>query len=216
MEDPMDAAAEAFERLRADVAKLIAMTEVIRSTGTIDYSPTLGKIVNSLAAIEAHPAMTITPTSYQQQLTSSIEGVRYRLEGELRKSIDAVGRASSDLQGAIGIKREREAQRNWLVGTCALGVVVGFLAYAFVVGPAARALPASWHAPETLAAETMHQDFWQAGAELMQTGNPSSWAAMLQASRLQQKNLPALQACFNAVQRAGRPLRCTIIAPTEP
>lgn len=53
--EPQDAAAEAFEALRAEVAQLCTVLEGLPTTAP-DYSPTLAAIAQSLAAMEARPA----------------------------------------------------------------------------------------------------------------------------------------------------------------
>lgn len=60
-EEPEDAAAEAFEALRAEVIQLRAGVEslsaAIQGQASPDYTPTLGAIAKSLAAVEGHPAL---------------------------------------------------------------------------------------------------------------------------------------------------------------
>ena len=78
MSEPEDAAAEAFEALRAEVGLLRADLAGLKSAATAqatDYAPTLGAMANSLAAIEEHPALKLTPASFAARLVS-IETMR--------------------------------------------------------------------------------------------------------------------------------------------
>lgn len=127
--EPTDAAAEAFEGVRSDLAKVMVMLEANQSVGIVDYSLTLGKIAKSLAAIEAHPALKVTPAAHEQAVASSIDGIRSRLEGEMRKAIDAVTIASREIQRSIGAKREKRAQLEWVFMAGGLGLFLGALAW---------------------------------------------------------------------------------------
>ncbi len=74
--EPQDAAAEAFEALRAEVAQLRAVLEDLPTTAP-DYSPTLAAIAQSLAAMEAHPALRLTPDALASQVRQA-SGVNRR------------------------------------------------------------------------------------------------------------------------------------------
>ncbi|MHB8283155.1 MAG: DUF6118 family protein [Caulobacteraceae bacterium] len=208
--EPVDAAAEAFEGVRADLAKMMTMLEAAKPAQVVDYSLTLGRIAKSLAVIEAHPVMKVAPDAYQQSITLSIQGVSKRLEGEMQRAIDAVTLASREMQRAIGAKRERRAQLEWALMAGAWGLFLGILVWGQGSGPIARALPASWRIPETLAAATLNMDRWDAGARLMRVENPVEWAAILEGAKIERENRSALLTCWAAAQRAGRPQRCTI------
>ncbi len=65
--EPQDAAAEAFEALRAEIAQLRAALEGQPTTAP-DYSPTLAVIARSLSTMEAQPALRLTPEALSYQI----------------------------------------------------------------------------------------------------------------------------------------------------
>jgi Family of unknown function (DUF6118) len=54
-------------------------------------------------------------------------------------------------------------------------------------------------------------DRWQAGAELMQAGNPLGSQALAAASRLMSANADAIRGCQAAVAKAGKEQKCSIV-----
>ncbi|WP_394762187.1 DUF6118 family protein [Phenylobacterium sp.] len=74
-----------------------------------------------------------------------------------------------------GELRALDAQRRALLYAVAGGLIAGVVLYAGLAGPIARALPASWRVPERMAAATLGQDRWDAGARLMQDASPQGW-----------------------------------------
>ena len=73
--EPQDAAAEAFEALRAEVAQLRTALEGLPTTAA-DYSPTLAAIAQSLAIMEAHPALRLTPDALASQVRQASEAAQ--------------------------------------------------------------------------------------------------------------------------------------------
>lgn len=51
---------------------------------------------------------------------------------------------------------------------------------------------------------------------MMALENPTEWAEIAQGAKIERENRSALLACWAAVQRAGRPQRCTVSVPAEP
>lgn len=215
-----DAAAEAFEQLRAEVAQLRAAMEAFPSRFKLkapDYAPTLGAMAKSLEKIESHPALLLTPERYRADAYTVAEGVRQAIEPRLQQVMTTIAHASGDVRRFAGELRTREAQRTAVITAAAGGLAAGAILWSLLSGPAARALPASWHIPEKMAAATLHLDRWTAGSRLMESANPSGWAGMAAASQVWQANALALAACARSAEKREKAQVCKVIvrAPAE-
>ncbi len=168
-----DDPAAAFEALRAEVAGLRASVEQGRDGP--DYAPTLGKIAATLAEIEAHPALQLTPQNYGAEVRAATESLRCDLESEVQRALTTIGQASGEMRPFAGNLRTREMQRRALLYAVAGGLIAGVVLCARLAGPIARELPTSWRVPERMAAATLGQDRWDAGARLMRSADPATW-----------------------------------------
>ena len=116
--EPRDAAAEAFEALRAEVAQLRTALERLAPP---DYSPTLAAIAQSLAAMEAHPALRLTPQDLASQVRQASEaaqqqgpagaGERRAARGRGGRGPGAPGRAAAHRAGAGPPDRDHDPPR---------------------------------------------------------------------------------------------------------
>uniref|UniRef100_UPI0025DB2D93 hypothetical protein n=1 Tax=uncultured Phenylobacterium sp. TaxID=349273 RepID=UPI0025DB2D93 len=166
-----DAAAEAFEALRAEVTQLRAGVEglsaAIQGKASTDYAPTLGAIAKSLTAIEAHPALQIAPETFAYRLREATELSTQQGRRELGSAVQRVVTAGADLERlASGWRTGREQGRQVAIMT-AIGAGVGVILWVCFSGPIARALPAGWYVPERMAAATMRLDRREAGERIM-------------------------------------------------
>lgn len=213
--EPQDAAAEAFEALRAEVAQLRAVLEGLPTTAP-DYSPTLAAIAQSLAAMEAHPALRLTPDALASQVRQASEAAQQQGRRELANAVQRVDAAGADLERLAERQRTGREQVRQVAIMTAMGAVAGVIVWVCFSGPIARALPASWGVPEKMAAATLRLDRWEAGARLMQSASPSGWARLAQASEIEQANRTALEGCRAAAVRTGKPQRCSISLTAPP
>jgi hypothetical protein len=186
-DEPEDAAAEAFEALRAEVTQLRAGVEglsaTIRGQASADYAPTLGAIAKTLTAIEGHPALQIAPETLAYRLREATELSAQQGRRELGTAVQRVVTAGADLERlATGWRTGREQFRQVAIMT-AVGAVAGIIVWLCFSGPVARALPAGWHVPERMAAATLRLDRWEAGGRLMESASPTGWARLVEASR---------------------------------
>lgn len=216
-EEPQDAAAEAFEALRAEVAQVRAALEglgpLLRDTQGPDYSPTLGAMAKTLEQIESHPALRYTPDRYGFDVRAATESVRRSFEEDGQRALNVIWQASRDVSRFAGELRAREQQRTWLIRAGAGGVVVGAVLWALFSGPIARRLPTSWHVPETMAAATLGMSRWDAGEHLQRTGDPRSWNGVAIAYALWRTNSKELEGCARAATKSGKAERCTVTLP---
>lgn len=222
--EPQDAAAEAFEALRAEVTQLRAGVEglsaAIQDQASTDYAPTLGAIAKSLTAIQAHPALQIAPETFAYRLREAMELSTQQGRRELGSAVQRVATAGADLERlATGWRTGREQVRQVVIMT-AVGAAAGIIVWVCFSGPIARALPENWGVPERMAAATLRLDRWGAGARLMQSANPRGWALVAEGAELERENPIALQDCRRAASKSGKVQRCLVTlsqaAPADP
>jgi hypothetical protein len=212
--EPQDAAAEAFEALRAEVAQLRAALEGLPTTAP-DYSPTLAAIAQSLAAMETHPALRLTPQDIASQVRQASEAAQQQGRRELANAVQRVDAAGADLERLAERQRTGREQVRQVVIMTAVGAVAGVIVWVCFSGPIARALPAGWSVPERMAAATLRLDRWGAGEQLMRTADPTSWSGLVAGSRLEQDNAVVLEGCRRAVTRTGKAQRCAVMVNPE-
>ena len=212
-EEPQDAATEAFEQLRGEVAQLRGATEGLaeRLGPGPDYTPTLAAMAKTLERMEAHPALRRSAEEHSAALASAIEGTRRRFEAEAQSALTVIGYAAADIKRFAGELRSRQAQRRTVIYSLAGGAAAGALFWALASGPIARALPGRWLVPERMAAATLNTTLWPAGERLMRAADPAGWAGVAAASRLAHDNAAALQVCAKAAARAGHAQPCKVL-----
>jgi hypothetical protein len=206
-----DAAAEAFEALRAEVAQLRAVLESLPTTAP-DYSPTLAAIAQSLAAIEAHPALHLTPDALASQVRQASEAAQQQGRRELANAVQRVDAAGADLERLAERQRTGREQVRQVAIMTAVGAVAGVIVWVCFSGPIARALPASWSVPERMAAATLRLDRREAGIQILRTVDPALWNELAAGSRLERDNAATLDGCRAAALKTGKPQRCVVTA----
>jgi hypothetical protein len=177
-EDADTAGAErAFDALRAEVASL---RQAIDGQTVPDYALTLGAIVKELqavvarlAAIESHPALTMTPQRYAERVADATEHGRQAREREVRDAKVQLGEAVRRVEQLAGHLHTRLEQRQWVGAAVACGVVLG-IALWYVLP---SLLP--WGAGDWLAASLIGGGRWRAGEMLMQRASPQSYDRMV-------------------------------------
>lgn len=202
--------AAAFEALRAEVAQVRGALEGLPATAP-DYSPTLAAIARSLAAIEAHPALRLTPDALASQVRQASEVAQQQGRRELSNAVQRVDAAGAALERLTERQRTGREQVRQIAIMTAVGAVAGVIGWVCLSGPVARAMPMNWHVPERMAAATLRMDPWPAGAQIMRTADPVSWNDLEAASRLERVNHVRLEACRTVALKAGRPQSCPII-----
>lgn len=183
-----DDPAAAFEALRAEVAALRASLGEGDGRAAADYAPTLGKMAASLAKIEAHPALQLTPEAFAYQVRQARDAAQQQGSRDMSAAIQRVDAAGAGLERLAERQRTGRKQVRQVAIMTAVGAVVGVFLWVSFSGPIARALPASWSVPERMAAATLRLDRWGAGARLMQNANPHGWAQLVEASRALDRN----------------------------
>src|SRR3546814_4420576 len=82
-------------------------------------------------------------------------------------SSDLLSVSLGKVDGLIERAWTADKQNRWLLGTGIAGLFGGSLLWSAVPGIVARALPASWHVPERIAARTLRLDIRDAGKRLI-------------------------------------------------
>jgi hypothetical protein len=211
--EPQDAAAEAFEALKEEVAGVRAVLEGLPTTAP-DYSPTLAAIAQSLAAMEAHPALRLTPDALASQVRQASEAAQQQGRRELANAVQRVDAAGADLERLAARQRTGREQIRQVAIMAGVGALAGVIVWVCFSGPIARALPAGWSVPERMAAATLNLDRWDAGARLMQSDNPQSWVRIVEGEKLERENRAALENCWGAAKRMGKAQRCNVMVET--
>jgi hypothetical protein len=185
-----DDPAAAFEALRAEVAALRASLGDGDGRGAPDYAPTLGKMAATLAKIEAHPALQLTPEAFAYQVRQARDAAQQQAGRDMSAAIQRVDAAGAGLERLAERQRTGREQVRQVAIMTAVGAVAGVIVWVGFSGPIARALPASWSVPERMAAATLRLDRWEAGARLMQNANPQGWARIVAVSQKSDNGMP--------------------------
>lgn len=217
-----DAAAEAFEELRAEVTLLGRAVERLAAERAElpqpkDYDETLGRIakaINKLAermdVLAERPGISITPEGIARQVAAAASTVR----AEDQRTIAAAGKSLEDatraLRGYIASARRGDEQNRWLARTAIGATALGILLWAAFAGAVARAVPESWLWPERMAARTLRLDPWTAARRLASVSQPETWNFMIRGGLIAQENSGAIERCRKAAVKAGRSVQCSV------
>jgi hypothetical protein len=208
--------AQAFEALRAEVAALRQAIEAAAERQAPDYSPDLGRItqavngvIDGLEAIEAHPAVRMTPDQFGQAMTRTGRELMNEVAQKYDRARQDAERERHQLAGMIGTIRGKRDQVFWLAA-----VFVGTFVFTLFASPVLLGeLPFGWNT--NAAATVMQADRWDGGAALMQAASPQGWQDLVAASTLVRANQKALAACQQATEDSGKNERCTIIVKAQ-
>jgi hypothetical protein len=217
-----DAAAEAFEALRAEVTLLRRAIERLTAERAElpqpkDYDETLGRMalaINKLSErvnmLAERPGIGITPEGIARQIVAAAGSVR----AEDQRTIAAAGKSLEDatraLHGYIVSARRGGEQNRWLTWTAIGAAAIGALLWMAFAGAVARAVPESWLWPERMAAHTLRLDTWNASRRLAGVSRPEAWNAMVRGAIVIQGNEAAIERCRRAATKAREAVPCTV------
>jgi hypothetical protein len=157
----------AFEDLRKEVSLARRALEGLTAAreNLPDYSTTLGEMAQTLKAateglerIEQSPAVRLSPAALAQEFIKASETVRADDKRLLHEAGDALARSIGRIDGIVERGQAADRQLRRQIWCTVAGVVTGILVWAILPGMVARALPASWHVPEWMAARTIGLD----------------------------------------------------------
>lgn len=217
-----DAAAEAFEGVRGELALLRRAIEGIAAREDRpeppDYSETLGQITKLATA--TYQRVEILRKAAEEETVA--RQVAARITGAVAEDRQAVKTAAGELRDATRAlqtvtvsARRGDEQNRWLIWTAIGGIVVGMIAWAVFAGVVARAVPASWQWPEKMAARALAMPMWEGGQRMMRTAAPEAFANIAADDWIVTANRKALKACRKRADRTHVAARCTL-SESEP
>lgn len=212
-----DAAAEAFEGVRGELALLRRAIEGIAASDNRpeppDYSETLGQITK-LATATYQRAEILRKAAEDETVARQVAA---RITGAVAEDRQAVKAAAGELrdatralQGVTASARRAEDQKRWVMLVAIGGIVVGMIAWAVFAGIVSRAVPASWQWPEKMAASTLAMPMWEGGQRMMRTAAPEAFANVAAADRIVTANREAVEGCQKRANKAGSSVTCTV------
>jgi hypothetical protein len=187
-----------------------------------DYSKTLEKVAMELKATADQlgkwaekPALKLTPQALGDAIIKAGEMARAEDHAALAKATKAIDQTEKDMTGALVSARTAQAQDKRLRRVSVNCMIAGMILWAILPGPIIRAMPASWHLPERMAARAMGTDAWDGGQRLMMFAHPDHWNRLSLADRILRANDGVLSGCANAAAKSGKFVRCTITVSPE-
>jgi hypothetical protein len=211
---PSDPAADAFERLRLEVALLRRAVEGLAADAArepIDYSPTLVELSGALADVNAQvaalgerPALALSP----EQLGALLQQGSVRLLANPLAELERDRNAFAQAIEALRVVRSRSWRR--LTGLVGASAVCGIILWSLLLGPTVRMLPSGWAVPERLAAATLAVPPGPAGERLLRRGDPAGWEALQAVRRLPNGAMAELRRCATASAEGRVPRICTL------
>ena len=212
----------AFERMSGQLATLAAAVDGFAARQTRieqrDYSQDLAqladrqnKMIGAINTLADRPGVKLTPDGFAESVAKAADKLRAPDQAALSSAQAAMGDARAAMMGVVVGARTKQAQRDamiWAV-TTSMGVTALLLALAPLL------ITALWPAAaEDRAAAILHKSRWDAGMELMASGDPARWRQLVDADTFQHDSAQAVAACRNRAESSGRPVRCSIeIAP---
>ena len=106
--------------------------------------------------------------------------------------------------------KSADKQRQWLLWTWTGGFFAGMLLLAIGIGPVVRAMPESWHWPESMAADIVGMGQEAADARLIETAAPDRWRDLVLGYRIVRDNRAGLVRCEKEAAKDARSVRCVI------
>lgn len=202
---PSDPAADAFERLRSEVALLRRAVERLAAgaqEAPIDYSPTLAELSEAITAVSAQavalgerPLLALAPDQLGSLFQIAAAKVLAKPVAELERERATLRQAEEALRAAC--EADLAKSRSWRRTASLLcgGAAAGVMLWSLLLGPVTRALPAGWGVPERLASATLNLPMAPAGERLLRRGDPQGWIAVEVARRVPQAHLLQLKDC---------------------
>lgn len=216
---PSDPAADAFERLRSEVALLRRAVESLAAGAQdppVDYSPTLAELSEAIAAVSAQavalgerPLLALAPDQLGSLIQIAAAKVLAKPVAELERERSTL-RQAADVLGAArdaDLAKSRSWRRTASMLGC--GALVGVVLWSLLLGPVTRALPVQWSVPERRAAAALGLPMATAGERLLHRGDPVAWETLQALSRLPPTELAALRVCLSQTTARER-TSCTV------
>lgn len=214
----------AFERMNRQLAMLTAAVEGFAARQTRieqrDYSQDLAqlaerqdKMIGAINTLADRPGVNLTPDGFAEGVGRAAAKLRVPDQAALASAQTAMGDARAAMAGVVAGAPSRQAQRDAL--TWAVILTLGATGLLLALAP--LLINAFWPAAaEDRAAAILHKSRWEAGMELMASGDPARWRQLVDADTFQHETAQAVAACRSRANLVARPVRCSIeIVPAE-
>jgi hypothetical protein len=182
-----------------------------------DYSKTLEKVAMELKANADQlgkwaekPALKLTPQALSDAIIKAGEMARAEDHAALSKATTAIDQTEKTMSASLISARTVQEQDKRLRRVSINCMVAGMVIWAIVPGMVIRAMPASWHLPERLAARMIGLDAWEGGQRLMMFANPDGWASLAMVGLATAGSRKAIETCVRAAGKSGRPISCSV------
>jgi hypothetical protein len=225
-EEGGDAAAEAFEEVRAEVTLLRRAIERLAAERAEvpelpDYSETLGRITKGLnAALHRIDVLAkaaedgVAPRYVADRIVAAGANARADDQRTIATARQGLEDATRALHGFVVSARRGDEQNRWLAFVAIGGLLLGMVLWAVLAGVVARAAPASWLWPEKMAARTLDMPMWEGGQRMMRAASPGAFAAIAAGDQIVTANRKALEGCRKRANKAHEEVRCAVnVAP---
>ena len=217
-----DAAAEAFEDMRGELALLRRAVERLSAERAeipepVDYSETLGQMAIAIAAVARRSDVLakaakdgVAPRYVADRIVAAGSDARAEDRRMIATASKNMDDAALALRSAAASARRSDEQKRMLMKVAIGGAVAGVALWAVLPGVVARSVPAGWSWPEKMAARTLGMEMWEGGARLLKTASPGGFADIAAGNRIMTTNRKALDACRKRANKAGEPLQCSV------
>lgn len=216
-EDERDAATQAFEDVRGELALLRRAIEGIAARddrpAPPDYSETLARIMKLVTGTYQRAEILRKAGEEEtvaRQVASRINGAVVENRQAVKTAASELRDATRALQGVTVSARRAEDQKWWVMLSAIGGIVVGMMLWAVFAGVVARAVPASWQWPERMAAQTLGGTTWEGARRLAVASYPGTWNTMVAGMIIGQGNQALLERCQQAANKVNAPVRCKV------
>lgn len=217
-----DPATEAFARLEGEMAMVRhTVQNMARERADIvipDYTATLGQMADQLAQVSktlskigGKPAIELTPEDIAVQIKRASLDMLHDASDLFRQGRKVLDTATSRLAAVVGrVRTEAEQKRqNWRFA--GMGLAAGILLWSILPGTIARAMPESWHWPESMARKAVGEPtIVEAGIRMIRSENPEAWEELAAAQQMLSANRQALARCKERADTKETSVSCSI------
>jgi hypothetical protein len=124
--------------------------------------------------MEHSRALSLSPVELVKEINTAADAVRSEDRHILAEAHNALARSLGEVDLMIARGRSvagRARRERWIA---AGGMLAGILLWSTLPGAVVRSLPASWHAPEWMAARMMGMEMSSAALQLQETASKES------------------------------------------
>ena len=158
------------------------------------------------------PGIQLTPGSLAEGISRAAAKLRAPDQAALASAQNGMSDAPNAMTAVVVGGRTTHEQRDALIWAVVLAM--GLTTLLLALGP--MLIGALWPAAaEDRAAAVLRKKPWEAGIELMASGDPVRWQQLVAADGFQHETAQEVAICWSRADSAGKPIHCSIeIAPS--